>query len=259
MLTMSAVPRSNHITRMLPPSQARGYAQQHDDAIWATFCEIMGTQAWQGDQLARDIASLPGREAGLGLRSAAHASPAAYWASWMAALPVGHEKWPRLADRMVDALEQGSTDNSIGEADSARAEFMRQGAEAPTWAEARDGAEPPQPPEGHDLYDFRCGWQSHMCTFAENHFRVHTVLPRCSRSHQALLLSQATGPGSTWLRAVPSEPALHFRPLRLQVALRRRLRWPLPSSGGQCCNGCKKQLGSWGDRAAACGIQEGLG
>ena len=66
--------------------------------------------------------------------------------------------------------------------------------------------------------------------------------------------SQAGGPASAWLRAVPSELALQMTPLRLQVAIRRRLRWPLPLAGGICCKGCKRELDPYGDRAAACGM-----
>ena len=40
MLAISAVPRANHMVRMLPPSQVRGYAERHDAAIWQTFCQL---------------------------------------------------------------------------------------------------------------------------------------------------------------------------------------------------------------------------
>ena len=36
------------------------------------------------------------------------------------------------------------------------------------------------------------------------------------------------------------------------MAIRRRLRWVLPASGGICCRGCKQSLDFYGDRAAAC-------
>ena len=43
-------------------------------------------------------------------------------------------------------------------------------------------------------------------------------------------------------------------PLRFQVAMRRRLRWPLPLAGGFCCKShkCGRLLNALGDRAAAC-------
>ena len=187
------------------------------------------------------------------MRSAARASPAAYCASWMAALPVVHSKWPRVAAAMVSALEDSQATGSIMEAEVARGEYARKGADMPSWKQAQGGMEPPLPADGHDLYDFRCGWQSFMCSFAETFFREHKVLPSCSKAERALLLSQASGPASAWLHAVPSEEALRFSPLRLQVALRRRLRWRLPLSGGICCRGCRTEMDWLGDRAAACG------
>ena len=77
------------------------------------------------------------------------------------------------------------------------------------------------------------------------------VLPACDASRRALLHSQAAD-GAVWLTAMPSEPSLTLEPLRMQVALRRRLRWPLPMSGGRCCPYCPGPLDARGDRAAAC-------
>ena len=74
-------------------------------------------------------------------------------------------------------------------------------------------------------------------------------------SQQALLRSQS-GPGaSAWLAARPTERALTMRPVRMQVALRRRLRWPLPLCAAQC-NGraCRKALDQLGDHRAACSL-----
>ena len=51
-------------------------------------------------------------------------------------------------------------------------------------------AEPPQPDDGRDLFDFKCGWQGHLCSFAESSFREHSVVPRTDESRQALLHSQ---------------------------------------------------------------------
>ena len=50
-LSQSAVPRANHTLRILPPSLSKRYAEQHDEALWQTFCELMGAQAFSGDVL----------------------------------------------------------------------------------------------------------------------------------------------------------------------------------------------------------------
>ena len=41
MLSMSAVPRANHMIRMVPPSLVRDYALAHDNAIWTCFCRCL--------------------------------------------------------------------------------------------------------------------------------------------------------------------------------------------------------------------------
>ena len=122
----------------------------------------------------------------------------------------------------------------------------------PTWAEAAQGAQPPPLEEGIDAADLDRGWQCHTSSFLENTFLEQVVVANSDPSRQALLLSQASGPACAWLRAIPSEPAFTMAPLRLQVAIRRRLRWPLPLSGGPCCRGCGHNLDPLGDRAAAC-------
>lgn len=107
-------------------------------------------------------------------------------------------------------------------------------------------------PEGLDVADFDRGWQCHACSFVENHFLEHVVRPSSDRTRRALLFSQGDGPASAWLRAIPSDRVYAMTPLRFQVAIRRRLRWPLPLSGGVCCRSCAQQLDALGDRAAAC-------
>jgi hypothetical protein len=79
------------------------------------------------------------------------------------------------------------------------------------------------------------------------------VLPSSCASRRAMLLSQA-GPGSgAWLLALPTHFAVRLSPLRMQVALRRRLRWPLPLEC-QRCNGqaCRAKLDPLGDHWASC-------
>ena len=68
-----------------------------------------------------------------------------------------------------------------------------------------------------------------------------------------MLRSQA-GPGAShWMRARPTCPALTIRPVRMQVALRRRLRWPMPL-GPRQCNGpsCRRPLDPLGDHWTSC-------
>ena len=109
----------------------------------------------------------------------------------------------------------------------------------------------PTPQQDSNLSLLARGWQGHATSFLDKHFKESVVLPHCDPARRAMLLSQGAD-GAAWLTAVPSEPALTLEPLRAQVALRRRLRWPLPMSGGRCCPYCPGPLDAKGDRAAAC-------
>ena len=88
MLSMSVVPRANHLIRMLPPSVSQSYALQHDELLWSNFCKLFRAEGSQGDVLARGIASLLGRLGGLGLRSTVRFARGVYWASRVNALRV---------------------------------------------------------------------------------------------------------------------------------------------------------------------------
>ena len=54
---------------------------------------------------ARLISFLPVVQGGLGLRSMALLSPAAYWAAWADVLPIVEERVPDLAERVMQELE----------------------------------------------------------------------------------------------------------------------------------------------------------
>lgn len=254
LLSQSAVPRANHTVRIVPPSLSRLYAAGHDAALWDAFNKTFGTAGFAGDDLARRVATLPGRMGGMGLRSAERMSEGAYWASWLNTLHVLLQKTPDVAERILQDLEQDVAHVAcLREAQQCRQGLVRSGAtDLPTWADGAVGVAPPAAVDGVDPTDFQRGWQCFACSFSETNFLEQQVLPLCGDSQKALLLSQSGGPASAWLRAVPSEPAYTLKPLRLQVAVRRRLRWPLPLAAKQCSRTCTSQLDSLGDHAASC-------
>lgn len=255
MLSQSAAARANHMIRILPPTHSRSYSDAHDDALWEAFCNAFGAQDYSGDRLGRAVATLPGRMGGLGLRSATRTAPAAYWASWANTLEVLHKRVPDLAEAMLQQLvrDGGPTAPCLREAATCLNTLLLQGAlDLPTWAEARAGAKAPPPQHARDAADLDRGWQCHACSFSETHFMEHVVLPAADGPRRALLLSQSGGPASAWLRSLPTERAKTLLPLRLQVAVRRRLRWPLPMVTRKCGRTCSHEMDSLGDRAAAC-------
>ena len=185
--------------------------------------------------------------------------------SWVSALPVLTGKLPDLAQDAVAQLQDLSCRlQCVREAQESVSALQRaQRTELPTWVEAAAGAKPPlqtfHTTLALDASDFERGWQCYACSFLETTFLEHVVKPRCDESRLSLLLSQASGSASAWLRAVPSESCFVLPPLRFQVAVRRRLRWPLPLSGGPCSRCCPQELDPLGDHAAACPTAGRLG
>ncbi|OLQ14690.1 hypothetical protein AK812_SmicGene1121 [Symbiodinium microadriaticum] len=86
------------------------------------------------------------------------------------------------------------------------------------------------------------------------HFRERTLLPDMSPSACALLRSQAGPHAGAWLTAIPADPATTLSPQAMQLALRRRLRLPLPLRLNRCgpSPGCGGLVDVFGDHALAC-------
>ena len=129
--------------------------------------------------MARRVASLSGRQGGLGLRSAVRTSSAAFWASWADALPVLLARSPEAAETMLRTLEaevapQGSGLSALL---AARAVLVAEGFHGPPWRDLAAGVRPPRPQEGEDMAPWEQGWQFYACSFRETHFREHVVLP----------------------------------------------------------------------------------
>ena len=254
LLSQSAVPRANHTLRVVPPALSSTYARAHDDALWQAFCAIFGAEEHSCILRARSLASLPSRLGGLGLRSAERTAEAAFLASWIDALKVLSTKAPGLAARAVTELERqdGPVAECLREASRARSRLQEYGADMlPTWHEALVGAEPPQRETTEDFETSR-GWQWYACSVRETFFAERVFLPTCDAPQRAMVLSQS-GSGGAWLRAVPSEKAFQMQSLRFQVAIRRRLRWPLPLSAHVCRGrSCNQRQDDLGDHAASC-------
>ena len=132
--------------------------------------------------------------------------------------------------------------------------FYKEGWEAcPGWYAAYEGARPPQPRDAGPG-EWPHGWQFHATRTRNLHYRDRVLLAALQPSSRALPCSQGGAHACAWLSAVPSEPALTLAPQAMQLALRRRLRLPLPLSPNRCgpSPGCGQQVDEYGDHALAC-------
>ena len=256
LLAYSAVPRANHLIRVLQPVASQGYACAHDDALWSTLRRLLELPA-DGEEFrnTRRLASLPAKLGGVGLRSAWRIRDAAYWAAWADALPVLQRKLPTLAARALEQLELGarSTWPCACAAHDAAVNLHAAGfGNIPSWRDLRDGARPPQQ-EDIGFGEWERGWQYHASRVLEQRARDSEVLQAARPAEQAMIRSQS-GPGAgRWLYALPTQPATTLPPRLMQTALRRRLRLPLEVCDLRCSGAsCRRPLDVLGDHRAAC-------
>ena len=260
LLTFCAAPRAQHLLRTVPPSLSRQYANDHDEAIWQTLLALLGRDD-AAPPTSRHLAFLPARLGGLGLFGAALAAPAAYWAGWVDSLAVLAQRAPAAADRYLRDLVRGPAAAAacLREADAAAQQLDAAGWQGrPTWTTLADQAVPPPPPlEDSEPGLWRHGWQHPAALALTTSFRERTVFPQLSLATRALVRSQAGAAAGAWLSTIPSESGTTFSPLEMLLALRRRLRLPLPITLARCgqapgTHGCGRALDPYGDHMAAC-------
>jgi len=229
--------------------------------VWNTLNKLLGTEEEAADdtdredRYRRNLATLPPRLGGLGLKSAERTSTAAYWAGWVDALGVLKDKRPGLARQLLEELDKPTEAQPpcLREASTARSLLIARGYRAPpTWREAANGTVAPQP-QNAEAGEFPHGWQFHAGSALERDYRNRVVLPSATPQRQALLRSQSGHAAGKWLSTVPQSPELVLTPLRMQVALRLRLNYTLPL-GPRRCNGrtCRARLDAYGHHWTAC-------
>ena len=132
--------------------------------------------------------------------------------------------------------------------------------ERPEWDSLLRGAQPaPSPPEPSEPGVWPHGWQKPAARVLNTSYRERLF---CSSppSSRALLRSQAGAHAGEWLRAIPTNEGTQLLPLDMQLALRRRLRFPLPLAasrcGGQGKPGCRALVDQFGDHRGACARSE---
>ena len=176
---------SCHFLRTVPPHQSAKYAEDHDKG--------MGDEVRKEE--GRQLATLPMRLGGLGLRSASRTALAAYWASWADALPMLSARLPELTDR-VEEISNVNPQGCLRDLDEATGILDRSGfVGRPGWRELRAGVRPPQP-SGVEPGEWQHGWQYHGSSSLEYHFRESVVFAQSCPASQAQIRSHS-GPGSS--------------------------------------------------------------
>ena len=207
-LLQCAGPRCHHMLRTLPPSQSEEYAQAHDAGmlrVMDTLLALSGNP--QEVEVAHNIASLPMRLGGLGLRSAQRMAPAAYWASWADALHMIDQRLPVVAANVAHKLTvEEELGGCLEELRNAAAHLDRDGfIGRPQWHDLRMGIRPGAT-HGAEPGEWPHGWQYYASSSSEHSFRKNVVLNQSCAADQAHLRSHS-GPGaSEALSVCPSKP-----------------------------------------------------
>ena len=143
----------------------------------------------QQQEVAQDVATLPMRLGGLGLRSASRTAPGAFCSSWAEALPMIQARLPIMANAVMEGLE-GNAQGCIGELQESTRVLDASGfIGRPSWTSLRAGARPP-PPTVAEPGEWQHGWQYYASSSLEHHFRETVVFAQSSAADLAHL-SQA--------------------------------------------------------------------
>ena len=134
-----------------------------------------------------DLATLPLKLGGCGLRSASRTGQAAYWASWADTLPMMQQRCPRLAQRFCEELTgEESRAQSLREAAGARNTLVaKKYTTCSTWEAVLEGERPPKP-ETTEPGEFAHGWQHLASSATETRYKEDVVAAKLGRAHTAL-------------------------------------------------------------------------
>ena len=251
-LVQCASPRCYHSLRTLPPSQSAEYARQHDVGVMTTMESLLNGLTGDTNQndTAREIASLPMRLGGLGLRSATRSSPGAYWASWGDALHMIQQRFPPVAEHVVASLSEHAAEDCLRELQEAASTLDREGfVSRPSWPALQRGQRPPAA-DSSEPGEWQHGWQYHATSSSEHFFREVVVLAQSVAADQAHLRSHS-GPGSSdVLLGCPTSLEFEVQPEVFRTLVLERLRLPLHITEAKCV--CGVSLDKRGRHRASC-------
>ena len=133
-LSCCCVARANCYLRTIHPEGSEESARTHDMVISAVFNSLLDIQ---GDQSTFNLASLPCRLGGVGLRNAARGAQAAYWSSWADSLHM-----IRKRHFITVALDRGGGGPHTEVAAHSREALVKLGFDVPEWGDLARGLRP---------------------------------------------------------------------------------------------------------------------
>ena len=253
LLLMCAGPRANHILRNLPPSEVSQFAQNHDTSLRACLAEILAVPVPTG--VVAEVAHLPFREGGLGLRSAMRLSPAAYWASWANCLSQVHARAPQVCTQFLQELEGlPSRAQCVREAQDAAALLAAEGMEVPDWSRFTVPEFRAPQPVNPDVGEWIHGWQFHASVARDTLSATRVHLPPLSTDHQALRASQRGPCASRHFICLPTSQETTFTSEEFRTLLLVRLHLPLHVDERVCK--CGQPVDVFGHHWSACSWRE---
>ena len=229
-LRLCAVPSMGYLSRTIPPNLLRPYALEFDSLVVRTFCRRLSLPFPLPD-LAKKTLTLPIRLGGVGLRSIASTSHAAYFSAAAMAAP-----------GVVLLVPRHRREATL--ANCSKARFMT------AITEAHQHVRRLLPASGHRLFPETMGsfWrtyeivgmakklQSALCAQIELK-QLHEQLnsPSTSRIQRQRLTALSSSNAGSWLTVIPVIPELRLRDNEFAQAMRLRLGLPVAESLPRWC------------------------
>ena len=201
-------------------------------------------------EVATQIASLPMRMGGLGIRSASRMAPSSFWASWADALPMLQDRLPSISNQIADVLDGAQAPGCLGELQTTTQVLDRNGfISRPGWRALQGGARPPHQ-HGSEPGEWPHGWQYFASSASEHHFRETVVLAQSCAADQAHLRSHSGAGSSDVLCGCPTGREFKILPTLFRTIVSERLRLPFQLTESSC--ECGAALDKCGRHRGAC-------
>ena len=255
-LSFCCVTRANYYLRTIQPEGSEEFAGAHDTAISKVFNSLLDIR---GDQSTFNLANLPCRLGGVGLRNAVRGAQAAYWSSWADSLHMIRKRHLDISDFITVTLGRGGWWASHGSSCATPRKPRRIGFRCSGVGRSGRVAFRPDFDPAADQFPSlsRNGWQQKASDVVENNFLARSIWPTLAHPEQALLRSQQGPMAGLPFTSLPLCAETTFQSQEFRVLFLRRLWQPLPLSSFTCR--CGRPLDSRGHHRAARPLARVLG